>query len=70
MPPLQMTIERLQQPNSEQGLGTISVHIYDVVEKKFHEVEILEQSNLSSVSGDISKTREVQHTSQLVSAPK
>ena len=66
--PLKMTIEPLQMPMSEQRLGPITVHAFDVIDGVIREVDASEFLDLSSKPGEVQKNAPVAVGSTVASA--
>ena len=58
-----MTIEMFQMPTSVQEIGNIKYVFIDMREGKLREVDVFEDNSIQSTPGKLSKTNEVQVTS-------
>lgn len=55
-------------PTSEQDLGTLSIITYDIREDIFRPIDQLDVEGLRSRSGEITKIKEVESSSQVTGA--
>lgn len=65
---LDITIEEFVMPTSEQDLGTLSIITYDIREDIFRPIDQLDVEGLRSRSGEITKIKEVESSSQVTGA--
>ena len=67
---LKLSVEMLEMPKSEQNLGLFTVKMFDQIAgvPGFLEIDVYEQSNITSIAGDVKKEAEVTTSSKLASA--